>query len=314
MSKVTADPLQPGTLHRYSPRLVAFEHARPSPPLHFLLWVGGLGDGLLTVSYPALLAEKLPAQWGLVQVMLMSSLNGWGTSALQRDVKELSQCITYFRKLKGETCQVVLMGHSTGCQDAMEYVIGLGHETRPLLHGVILQAPVSDREAMADKLKDYAPLTETAQMYVAQGRGDDVLPLSIGTTPFGRTALSAYRWLSLVSPNRDGDDDYFSSDLPEHGLQKSFGSFKAQTPLLILCSGADEHVPKHIDVSALIKRWTRIVELGGGLVDVENTGIIDGAHHNFEMDDIKVFDDLCQRVNGFLENIEAGRFLKNAQL
>jgi hypothetical protein len=45
----------PGTAHKYSEKLIAFEHAgthssnnKDTP--NTLLWIGGLGDGLLTVQ------------------------------------------------------------------------------------------------------------------------------------------------------------------------------------------------------------------------------------------------------------------------
>lgn len=46
-----------GTAHRYSEKLIAFEHAgahsekEKEGEKDTLLWIGGLGDGLLTVQY-----------------------------------------------------------------------------------------------------------------------------------------------------------------------------------------------------------------------------------------------------------------------
>ena len=45
-----------GTAHRYSEKLIAFEHAgahssKEEGDKDTLLWIGGLGDGLLTVQY-----------------------------------------------------------------------------------------------------------------------------------------------------------------------------------------------------------------------------------------------------------------------
>jgi pimeloyl-ACP methyl ester carboxylesterase len=306
---------QKGKLHKYSKRLVAFEHDSGEPPTHLLLWVGGLGDGLLTVPYPSMLAQKLPPHWALVEVMLLSTLNGFGVSSLQQDVKELKECVKYFRNLMGENGKIVLMGHSTGCQDAMEYVTGPGKDSRLPLDGVILQAPVSDREAIGDSLgESHKKIVETAQAFVQDGRSDDVLPLALGKSLFGKAPISAYRWLSLLSPKKDGDDDYFSSDLTHERLKNTFGSFPKRTPLLILCSGADEHVPSHIDVSALIQKWTDIVETGGGVVDSENGGIVPGAFHNLMRNDEQVVNDLCQRVGKFLSGVVSHPVASAAQL
>jgi hypothetical protein len=313
--QILAMEVQKGKLHKYSKRLVAFEHDTGSPSTHLLLWVGGLGDGLLTVPYPSVLAQKLPPGWALVEVMLLSALNGFGTSSLQQDAKELNKCANYFRNLMGEKSKIVLMGHSTGCQDAMEYVTGTGKDSRLLLDGVILQAPVSDREAIGHAfVHSNEKLVETAQSFIREGRGDDVLPLALGQYYFGKTPISAYRWLSLLSPNKDGDDDYFSSDLPDERLKLTFGTFPRQTPLLILCSGADEYVPAHVDVPAIIRRWSDIVQEGGGVVDSENSGIIKGAFHNFMGNDEQVVEGLCQRVGKFLSGIVSNQSSSAAQL
>jgi hypothetical protein len=138
---------------------------------------------------------------------------------------------------------------------------------------------------------------------VDEGRANDVLPLELAKPVFREVPTSAYRCLSLLSPNKDGDDDFFSSDLPIETLKRSFGAFGRQTPLLILCSGADEHVPSFIDIPTLIEKWTGFVERNGGVVDREHSGVIKGAHHNLDGDDDAVVSDLCQRVGGFLGNI-----------
>jgi hypothetical protein len=45
-----------GTAHKYSEKLIAFEHAgahsdaKEGKGVNTLLWIGGLGDGLLTVQ------------------------------------------------------------------------------------------------------------------------------------------------------------------------------------------------------------------------------------------------------------------------
>jgi len=87
----------------------------------------------------------------------------------------------------------VLMGHSTGCQDTMEYVTGSDSSERRILDGAILQAPVSDREACeSGKTRtDFSKIIETARQYVKEGRGDDPIPMELGRSIFQRTAVSA---------------------------------------------------------------------------------------------------------------------------
>jgi pimeloyl-ACP methyl ester carboxylesterase len=293
-----------GQLHRYNDRLVAFQHDIISTPKNLLLWIGGLGDNLLSTPYPSTLVEHLAKGWSLVEVSISSSLNGWGTGSVLRDAEELGECVSYFRKLCGADRKIVLMGHSTGCQDAMQYVSG--SVKLPPLDGVILQAPVSDREGLETGVPDDAlqQVTEIAQKYLSNGQGSQVLPTNLSGRLFGSTPMSAYRALSLLSPNKDGDEDFFSSDLSDSDFEKTFGKFTS-TPLLILCSGNDEHVPPHVDVQGLIQRWSAIVEKCGGWVDRENGGIVERASHNLADDHEGVILELCRRVRGFLGVIES---------
>jgi alpha-beta hydrolase superfamily lysophospholipase len=306
---VSAPAVQSGQLHRYNQKLVAFEHLASSTQTskHILLWVGGLGDGLHTVSYPARLAQKLPLEWSVAQVMIRSSNNGWGTGSLERDAKDLAQCVNYFRKNKPDGSKIVCMGHSTGCQDVMEYLTGKGYAERAVIDGAILQAPVSDREAMKESMDEEAmdKILKTSHDWIESGRGNDVLPESVDGKFFGKAStVTAYRWHSLLSSG--GDDDYFSSDLSDEKLKKTFGAIKKESPLLILYSGADEYAPSSVDLNALTQKWMEFVKEEGGIVDEENGGIIPGAHHNLEEDGDEVLNDLCGRVCSFLSKIERG--------
>jgi hypothetical protein len=272
-----------------------------------LIFIGGLFDGLLTVPYPLTIASSLPPTWTLAQPILSSSYAGWGTSSLQQDVKELSECVSYFRRFKNG--KLVLLGHSTGCQDVMEYLVGEGHETRSPIDGGILQAPVSDREAfLAMDPKLYGESCKFAQEMVDAGLGDDIIPSKVSifsTEIFGPAPVSAKRWLSIASPNHDGDDDYFSSDLSDEQLMKSFGSLPARTPLCVLISGNDEYVPTSVDKVALIARWIGFVKRGNGNVEEESSGIVEKATHNLAGDQEEIVSDLVKRVLGFLAALPA---------
>jgi hypothetical protein len=263
-----------------------------------VIFIGGLFDGLLTVPYPSSISDSLPPSWSLAQVGLSSSYTGWGISSLQRDVKELSKCVSYFRGIK--TGMIVLMGHSTGCQDVMEYLTGTGREERAPIDGGIIQAPASDREAILMTMDNatYEKDCTTAQAMIDAGEGDQILNGKAFPCP-----VTATRWLSLASPKHDGDDDYFSSDLSDEQLMKSFGALPAKSPLCILFSGADEYVPPSIDKEALIKRWIGIVKRGEGVVDEVNSGIIEGASHNLEKSPEDVVQGLVKRVLGFLDGL-----------
>jgi hypothetical protein len=241
----------------------------------------------------------------LAQPILTSSYLGWGTSSLQQDVKELSKCVSYFRGIKSG--KIILMGHSTGCQDVMEYLIGPGHETREPIDGGILQAPASDRESivLAMDSKVYEESCKVAQEMLDAGDGEEIMPKKVTKGFFSPAPVSAKRWLSLASPNHDGDDDYFSSDLSDDQLMKSFGALPARSPLCVLFSGSDEHMPKTLDMAALIQKWARFVKKGNGKVDEENSGVVKGASHNLAGNLEDVVQDLLSRVLGFLNGLPA---------
>ncbi|KAH7132526.1 hypothetical protein B0J11DRAFT_521911 [Dendryphion nanum] len=321
----------PGTVHTYSPRrLIAFEHAPPpsqssspspstststSSSLNTLLWIGGLSDGLLTVEYPQKISTILPPTWRIAEVHLSSSYKGWGLSSLARDARELGQCVAYFKTLRPGG-KVVLMGHSTGCQDVMQYVVGqkgAGEEDRIPIDGGILQGGVSDREAwdsmMAEETPERRALFErtkrTARDLVDAGRGKEVMGRegNIMYEEFN-TPVTAYRIDSLLSAG--GDDDYFSSDLSDDVLAKTFGRFPPSTPLMFLLGELDPYVPASVSREGLITRWTDAVRKGGGVVDDGNGGVVEGAHHNLNDDPEDAVRDLAERVVRFLRGVESG--------
>lgn len=287
---------------RQGPRLVAFEHSKlqANNPDNILLLVGGLGDGLLTSSFFTDLASPLPPNWSLVQVLLSSSYTGWTTGSVGKDATELATCVSYFRKLK-PTAKIAMMGHSTGCQDVMEYLTGSDHESRPSIDGAILQAPISDREGMLMFLPEgaYEKSISAAQQMVDAGQGDDILPSPEAASIFG-APVCARRWLSLASPGHDGEDDYFSSDLTDEQLSRSFGSLPARTPVCILYMGSDEYVPPSIDKQALVDRWIKSAESGGAIIDKGNSGVVEGGTHDMKGVPSEVWLDFVAKVVGFL--------------
>ncbi|MCJ1465583.1 hypothetical protein MMC07_004202 [Pseudocyphellaria aurata] len=293
----------PGVLHHYSRRLVAFEHGQTgASPSNTIIFIGGLTDGLLTVPYTLPLAKALPNAYSLVEVLLSSSYSGWGTVSINQDVKEIAQCVAYFQNLRPQG-KVVLLGHSTGCQDVLHYLIADGE--RPRIDGGILHSSVSDREALTKVLPpaDYENGVKLAREYVDDNRGGDVLPARFTGALFS-TPISANRWMSLASPGPDhaGEDDYFSSDFDDERLKRTFGKAGATgTRLSLLYGGSDQYVPDAVDKGALLGKWFRHIQEAGGVVD-ESAGIIEGATHTLK-EGGKPTEDLIDRVIGFISRL-----------
>jgi pimeloyl-ACP methyl ester carboxylesterase len=331
-----------GIIHSYTNHLVAFEHLNPNSPTNIspdniILWVGGLGDGLCTVKYPSVLSSFLPSNWSLAEVITSSSYSGWGTGSLARDAQDIAHCVAYFRSggLRGDNVEIyskvlsgmrlaqkgkgkekiVVMGHSTGCQDVMEYLVGSKHGTRPTIDGAILQAPVSDREALQNSIDrhEYEAAVSAARQMLKEGRADEVLPTNLTKEIYDNAPISSYRLLSLLSPDGPGtgDDDYFSSDIADERLRETFGKLPSQTPLLVLWSGEDEFVPGHVDAMCLIKKWWSIIKEGNGSADDRNGGIIKGASHNLQGNNEEIIMKLKDKVAGYLTRLEQSEFRRD---
>lgn len=316
---------RPGTLHHYTPRLTAFEHQGPvssaspaSSTHHTILFLAGIGDGYLHVTYPSLISKQLPAGWSVCEVLLTSSYTGWTTSSLARDADELVKAVEYFRSLPYRSLEagarIILMGHSTGCQICMEYLVGPWKITpvppatlqRPKVDGVILQAGISDREGLADILEPqvFNAGVKMAKEWILADKGNDILPAEATTRIFGADP-SAQRWASLAG--KEGDDDYFSSDLGDEALNRTFGEIGARKiPICILLSGSDEHIPAFVDMPQLMRRWKQAVRSAGG-IQARESGILEGASHNLNSSPADVRDALCRKVCNFADDVAHGR-------
>lgn len=291
-------------IHRYFKNLTAIEFGpKLAQPQNFLIFIGGLGDGFLTVPYINDLASALTRNFGsqlvLVQALILSSYKGFGTGSLDRDVAELARLVEYLRTERGSSSsKVFLMGHSTGCQDTIHYLSKYSNSTKftsnQELNGGILQAPVSDSEAITDK-DQAARFINMAKDYIDQGNPNELLPEEALKLFFG-APFSAYRFHSLASIR--GDDDYFSSYLTDSDYKESFG--RVRVPLLVLYGGMDEFVPENIDKSALVNQWQSNT--------ISNhwsprSGIIAGATHNVGVgSEAGAVNDVVSRVVEFLKD------------
>ncbi|MCL7033264.1 hypothetical protein MKW94_004014 [Papaver nudicaule] len=172
------------------------------------------------------------------------------------DAGELDQLISYLIN-KEDSTGVVLVGHSTGCQDIVHYLRTNAACSRAV-RAAILQAPVSDREFRAT-LPETAEMIDLASTMINEGRGDELMPLRANPD----APISAYRYHSLCAYM--GDDDMFSSDLTDDQLKTRLGHM-SQTPCQVIFSMADEYVPEYVDKKALVERLCKAM---GGAEKVE---------------------------------------------
>ena len=300
-------PAAQGTLFRWGPLAahVAFISSTAGPnqrlPRHHAVLVGGLTDGLLFAAYAAPLAARLAARGvALVQTLLSSSHVGWGLASLDSDADELHQLAVHLGKEYGsEVCMhaallcpspplaqartlspfsplltqgIVLVGHSTGCQDAVRYCqrhrgAGASAGAAPPLAGVVLQAPVSDVEWLSTQ-GSTEERVRLARAMMADGQGEEV---AFRAHEIDGAAITARRWLSLAAPG--GDDDFFSSSLTDAQLGGIFGAALHDLPALVLLSGEEEYVPAGLDYRAVGRR---LVQAMGPRARME---VVEGARH-----------------------------------
>mmetsp|Transcript_13115 Transcript_13115/g.17067 ORF Transcript_13115/g.17067 Transcript_13115/m.17067 type:complete len:284 (-) Transcript_13115:197-1048(-) len=235
-----SDNSLPGVLHKFGKNLHAFESGAVGSS-KVLVFLGGLTDGLFACSFVPRLSRILEAKnYALIQPILRSSYNMFGTGTLDRDSTDLSLLFTYLlgdEKRSEKVKDIKLLGHSTGCQIAVHYCLNLPAQFKPYLQTVILQAPVSDRDALPLELSEAEinTLLERAKSLIQQDRGKEIVYF------YDTAPVSGQRFLDLF--DKGGKDDMFSSDLTDSELRGRLGhmdSFKT----LIVISLADEYVPK----------------------------------------------------------------------
>ncbi|KAK4194733.1 hypothetical protein QBC40DRAFT_269866 [Triangularia verruculosa] len=279
------------TLHLYS-------HPTPSPTPNALLFIGGLGDGPHTIPYPLALSRTITPSFTVYQTRLTSSFSAFGYSSLSQDAHELRSIVRHLRTVLNKQ-KVVLMGHSTGCQDCLYYTTKLSDlREEERVNGIILQGPVSDREALGMSV-DRGELERSvavAKKMLEEGRGEHVVDK--GEMPGGwrGSPVTAYRWLSFAT--KGGDDDFFSSDLSDEELEGIWGGLS--TPVLILPSEKEEWVPfTPEEVEGMVKRWAGFCKPG---VVSEFSGLIPGANHRVDNTDTNPEGErwLVERVGKFL--------------
>ena len=95
-------------------KLQAFESPASHAFSRFVVYVGGLTDGLMACPYVDRLAEACEElSWGLVQPVIGSSYSGYGVGSLARDSADICDLLSFLKRSRGCT-SVVLVGHSTG--------------------------------------------------------------------------------------------------------------------------------------------------------------------------------------------------------
>lgn len=242
---------------------------------YYIVFIGGLSDSIYSMAWiPEFSAGvhsdlSKSGNWSVLTISLSSSGMGFGHQSLRKDVKELNGLLEHLSDNRPRLKGVVFVGHSTGCQDLAEltkFNTSVGDKFKHLVKAVVLQAPVSDREATlwimkqratenANKITKHNPRGESydvlfdrsqkefnanidhARRLIDEGRQDAMMPRSAFWAP-----ITAYRYFSLHGT--DGDDDFFSISFTNAKLKEKLGHI--DIPALFVWSAADQYVdPAH---------------------------------------------------------------------
>ena len=318
-----------GILHVYHParNLNLLEHLPrskqvpfqgPAPqPKHILLFVGGLYDQFNLPRYVNDLAALFPVhasqEWRVMHVQLSSNGRSWGIFDIDRDIDEISTCIEYVRSKLFRTPEldIVLMGHSTGCQDILRYLTapnpnGSNATKRPIIQGAIIQAPVSDRDGILQTIEDgpdakkaYDAALRIARDTPTSEHRNVLLPMNLTKPLFGPCPVNIARFLSLVSPDSPENpsmEDFFSNDLKDARLKSTFGAIGRSRLLarrqpgdaeaiLVLMSDSDEHVRSSVSQKNLLARWKSFMREETGAMIHGDSAVILNALHDVGGDD-----------------------------
>ncbi|GMH58987.1 hypothetical protein TL16_g02733 [Triparma laevis f. inornata] len=254
-----------GTIAKYHPFIplttiisVRGSSSPTSKTTRFGVLLGGLSDAHLPMPYNVPLAKTLDeVGYALVNPVLRSAGLQFGWGSLEEDVEDIKHLIEFLEK-EYNAEEVVLIGHSTGCQQCVKFLEGgdVG-----IVKGVILQGPVSDRETDENN-EEWVELSEEM---IGEGKGNEFLPRAAFWAP-----ITAKRFCSLYGV-RCGGDDYFSSDFTEEEMGKSLGGLKdCGAWCFAVYSKQDQYCPKSVDKEKLLRSWNA--------VGIE-TALIDGDHN-----------------------------------
>jgi pimeloyl-ACP methyl ester carboxylesterase len=85
-------------------------------------------------------SELQNINWSFCQLHMRSSYIGFGTGSLARDFEDISEAVGYL--LENGKHQVVLMGHSTGCQNSIHYILNRSNaKNSPSVNGIVVRNP-----------------------------------------------------------------------------------------------------------------------------------------------------------------------------
>lgn len=185
---------------------------------------------------------------------------GMAHEVFEDSVDDIEGAVNYVSKLGAKN--IVLIGHSTGCQKSIYY---LSKKNNPLIKGVVLLAPMSDFAdtfAFTDK-KVYQKAVAYAKNKISQDNPHDLLPSNIWAQ-----TIDAQRFLSLYTADSQEELFTYASGKKPTTLKR------VKKPILVVLAGNDEY--KDRPISDIAKWFEQVLFKHDKKIDT-----IDNAPHNF---------------------------------
>lgn len=181
-----------------------------------LILVGGLGDNLISLLYLQNFIDYCSEnRLGLIIPQLRSMPN-YRLFSIDEDIENINSLVNSVED------EIVLIGHSTGCQDILLFCEKYKSEK---VRGIVLQAPVSDIEC-----QDVDFIEKCRKFYIDKKNYKGKYFI------FEDNPWLVERFYSLYLKN--GKEDCFSSYLPDSKYVRNVGS----TKILSVVSELDEYV------------------------------------------------------------------------
>ncbi|KAL7722761.1 Hydrolase [Entamoeba marina] len=214
-----------GSLHVLDNHVSYFITGKHNEDVPLIILLSGLTDTLFSVEYFQQVAKELQHKYYVCSPSLRSSGSGFGHLTIWDDIEDIEKVLQHITTTYKST-NIVIVGHSTGCQDIMILLQQQLHKKYPIKK-CVLQAPVSDRDAVENdsEIKKFGSQQNQKELISTKYLYDD------------KYFVSEDRFLSLIAPG--GDEDWFSYDIMDYSTK-----FKCiDIPCLFVFGLNDEYVP-----------------------------------------------------------------------
>ncbi|ELP92130.1 hypothetical protein EIN_380770 [Entamoeba invadens IP1] len=220
-----------------------------------VLLIGGLMHNLFNHNCFREIQRTLCNKYTVCTVQLRSTGCGFGIYTIDDDVEDITAIIEDLKK-KQKVERIVLIGHSTGCQDVVACLRQSLDKKYPVVK-CVLQCPVSDRDFGRTFHGINEEVGRLMKKYNAKSEKElSSLPNVNSLTDASNEKyaenimLMERRFISLFA--QGGYEDFFSTDITNEEFSNIFQCI--QIPVLLVFATQDQYVPYSSEEYALLMK------------------------------------------------------------